>query len=521
MSLSSSETAVHVAPPRIAYMFLAHFDPKQGYKMEWASDPAAHDFAGLECKVLPSGVHEYEATSMYLAHEARGKLFYGCARFRQANLNPAGGLDRRLVKMYSLGILVEPLEGQYWTPHEFSAVGWEHLGALDQALGEFVRTGDLAAVQRAHRRLSGRDWLLDVPRPFADCQLDHPLRKLPATLSTVGPLLFPLFKAALLRKNILIFNHSSQGSAELVREPSPRGPAACAALAYVLALISVIPKTVRLDLPARGPGDSPAARCSRPLYTVGLQDMGSGLLAHHPGFIACTSDEILKYQTRMYDVAVMMPSSSLDTCLVHASEALARPIRATHNDYGMFLKVYRSLPQTSDGTQLSTGDDQSSIRTSSSDDKLRREPTWWLANATLPMSWREYIWLAFAWFASAGTTEREAGKINLDADTVPDGAPSSRDELLQLTSIVGHFHKLTKKWFYIIEEIIEETTGGPAADLASERVTLELTPQDMVDMELDPYSAQDLDFVREFVLTYWSTVIDDVEVGLGLHNFLC
>ncbi|QBM87245.1 protein of unknown function DUF4484 [Metschnikowia aff. pulcherrima] len=529
MSLASSETAVNALPPRVVYMFLAKFDAKEGYKMAWSSHKGP-EYEGLECKALPSGVHEYAATNIYLAHECHDRLYYGTARFRQQNLNPEGGLDRELVKMYSLGILVEPLKGEHWKPHEFSAMGWEHLGSLDAALQQYMNTGDMASISLLYLALSGAALLPEVSRSAAVSNADHPLCKLPLILLTVGPLIFPLFKAALLRKNILIFNHSSQGTAKLVQETCLRGPAACGALAYISSLISVIPRNVQFDFLSR---DSDTSMLfSRPLYTVGLQDMGTNFLAHYPGFIANTSDEILKYQKQLYDYAVVMPSSDYDTCQVFSSSNLSEPVKATYNDYGKFLKVYRNLPQNTDARRLSMADDQASIGTLSSifsairnayfgegkENKLYSEPAWWFSAATSPMSWREYIWLAFAWFASAGTTEREAGKADLDGEESAEGN-SLRSELLQLTSIVGQFHKLTKKWFFIIEEIISETM--PADAHPNEKFTLELTPQDIVDMELDPYSQQDLTFVREFVLEYWGSTIDEVEIGLGLHNFFC
>lgn len=514
MSLASSDTAISTAPPKVAAVFLAQFDVKLGYKLVWHTSPTNVDLAGIEAKALPSGVHEYLATSIYLAHESRGKLYYGVARFRQLNENAPGGSDRLLVKMYSLGILVEPLKCHHWTPHEFSAIGWEHLSSLDSALATFLSDSQLAPLEELALLLTGPDALDSVSPSHAD----HPLARLPAALSAVGPLIFPLYKAALLRKSILLFNHASQGHSEL-RDALAGDPPTCGALAYVLALISVVPRDVQMEATTATEG-----LYSRPLYTVGLYDVESHMLEHHPGFVAATSDEILKYQKLLYDVGVEMPESGLATCRVFASCDPSLLLKATYNDYTKFLKVYRKLPQSDESS--APRDDLSSIRTSSSvfsalrlgvfggdkHNKLTREPAWWFNDATAPMSWREYIWLAFAWFASAGTTERETSKIDLACEE----SDVARSEMLQLASIVGHFHKLTKKWFYIIEEILMEAVTGGAG-----KITLELTLQDVVDMELDPYSQQDLQFVREFVLMYWGDSVDEVEFGLGIHGIFC
>ena len=52
------------------------------------------------------------------------------------------------------------------------------------------------------------------------------------------------------------------------------------------------------------------------------------------------------------------------------------------------------------------------------------------------------------------------------------------------------------------------------------RICLELTYQDVVEMELDPYSNADLEFLKQFVLLYWE-VVDSVEIGMGLNSICC
>ena len=82
--------------------------------------------------------------------------------------------------------------------------------------------------------------------------------------------------------------------------------------------------------------------------------------------------------------------------------------------------------------------------------------------------------------------------------------------------MVGGFHRLTKKWFYVVEEIVAE-----AVEEQGEGATLRLTHQDVVDMELDPYAEQDVSFIEEFVLLYWGSVVDAVEIGIGFENICC
>lgn len=503
MSLASSDTVI-ATPAKVACLYLAKFDVKEGYTLVWSSSPSTIDLAGIEYKALPSGVHDYEATNIYLTHESRGTLYYGLARFRQLNLNEGNAADRSKVKMYSLGVLLEPLAGDHWKPHEFATVGFEHVDALDAALAAYLRDENEATLTKCLESLTKVD--LDVPK-LAPPKLNHPLHKLPAVLALVGPLVFPIYKAALLRKRIMIFNHN-QGTLG--------DPTTCGALAYILALLSVVPRDVRFEQ------NSEPLSYSQPLYSVGLQDLNTDILAHHPGYIASTSDEIIKFQANLYDLGVDMPAAEHGVCLVFRSSNVKSPVRATFNDYAKFLKLFRRLPQL----QPAVADDLASIRTSSSIfsglhfmDKecgLESEPVWWFQDATSPMSWREYIWLAFSWFASAGTTSRKA-TTHLASDADDDEQQDTlKQQLAQLAAVVGQFHRLSKKWFYFVDEIVaealEDTEHGP--------VTVELTYQDIVDMELDPYLSEDLDFVREFVLFYWDTV-DTVEIGLGVHGFCC
>lgn len=527
MSLTSSETMSYQTS-KAAALFLAKFDPKAGYKMVWSKSPSNISLDGLEYKALPSGVHEYEAATIYLTHEWEGKLYYGLAVFHQLDLNESGSSDRELVRMYSIGILLEPMKGKFWKPNEFGSVGWEHFDAIGETLGEFIKDENFSRLDSLYEKLTGQ-CLLDLPKPSSTppikSMLRHPLGKLPAVLSIMGPLAFPIYKAALLRKRLLIFNHSSQGSG-LIQEACDRDLELSGAMAYIISLLSVVPKDVKVETLDHH------ELYSQPLYNVGLQDMNTDHLEHYPGFIASTSDEILKYQKNLYDFAIILPSTDAQTCKLVASNKLDAPMLATFNDYLKFLKAYKQLPNEGGND---TADDTSSIRTSnsmfsalrfdihgeSSNIKLDREPSWWLDEATSPMSWREYIWLAFAWFASAGTTNRATNETSFTLETVGEEAREAMQKLLvQLTMIVGHFHKLTKKWFYLIDEIVCETIEDRANDLIA-KVTLELTHQDIVDMELDPYSHEDLEFVREFVLLYWDSVVGDVEIGLGFHGLCC
>lgn len=529
MSMDSSETGVIAQTPKVMCVFLVQFDMKLGYKLVWTSYSNDKALAGIESKALPSGIHEFSSTTVYLTHEINGLLHYGLARFRQLDLNPrdAMNVDRLLVKMYALGILVEPLRGKFWQPLQYLSIGWEHTKAVDTALVEYLRTEQVSVLTELSASLISDN--LNVPASNPTSFESHPLSKLPAVMSLVGPLIFPLYKAAILRKRILVFSSSSLGHSELVSEHnSVRDPGTAGALAYLISLLSVIPKDVRLELPK-----DTSLKTSRPIYSIGLSDLPSNFFVKYPGYIATTGDEIMKDQQYIYDIALSFSSKNCEFCELTSSTDPTVALKSTYNDYSKFLKLYQKLPQGALVTTNITTDDLSSIKTSSSmlsalglgyftdskDSKLLWEPKWWLSDATSPMSWREYVWLAFAWFASAGATNREAETIDLD-----DGDGTTEEDvrvlLVRLTSIVGQFHRLTKKWFYVIDEIVSEMVEYVQSE-GQQLFVLELTLQDLVDMELDPYSLQDLAFIREFVLTYWGSIISEVEIGMGFTGICC
>lgn len=528
MSMSSSATAsAGYNTPKAVALFLVKFDRRQGYELAWSKSTNDISFEGLEYKAFPSGIHLYEENTIYISQQHESTTYYGLSRFKQLNLNHGSDNDRSKLKMYSLGVLMEPLKNQ-WQPNNAGNIGWEHLDAIDDTLVAFLKDEKIDLLEELFSKLTGSGHL-DVRKTPANPIAHHPLFKLPTILSAVGPLIFPIFKAALLRKRILVINHSSQ-SGDLLHEGNNRDYGTVGALVYLITVISAVPQDVV--------GNFVDKLFSKPLYTLGLHDTDSPALKE-PGYIGSTSDEILKLQKNLYDIAILMPTSDFDLCELASGEDAGKAEKATFNDYTKFLKLYKKLPLVNGG---SNNDDLSSIRTSTSflsalrfgasEDTLAPfEPQWWRRSATTPMSWREYLWLAFAWFASAGTTNRSATEQYLETLEEDQQAKSINQQFTDLTQIVSQFHSLAKKWFVLIDEIVTETLEDNGynerrSSLLMEaplqrKITLELAIQDIVDMELDPYSEQDIEFVKDFVLFYWANVIDDVEIGIGLHGFCC
>lgn len=540
--------------PTVAAVFLAKFDIKEGYKLVWSKSNNI-DLTGLEYKSFPSGIHEYDSNTVLISQKSDNKTYYGFCRFKQINNNGMDEMDRNKIKMYSMGILIEPQEGdkskKYWKPNDFLLVGWEHINTVDDFLKEYLlvkgignsNDEDLAKLEQFYSNLTNSNLSLYSTKSKSLNLENHLLYQLPKLFNILGPLIFPAYKLCLLRKNIVLFNNINQlnKSVDFFANGS---------FTYLLSLLSIIPQDVNTVT-----NQEKNNYYGQPLYQIGLNDVGSINKDVH--FIASTNDEILKYQTDLYDYGI---SIEINNTSLFSSDN--QTLRSTLKDYQKFKKIYsriKNLPISNSNLF----DDTMSITTSNSifsnikfgypfisdAEDSRGEPEWWLNNATSPVSWREYIWSAFSWFASAGSTSNPTTANESSCRHNEDELNQSEDiiakkNLIALINVVGYFHKLTKKWFYLINEIILEeleerkpSVHAPRSDVidnenelneslissltSDTKINIELTYQDITDMELDPYSEQDLDFVKQFVLTYWGGIVNEVDIGIGFQGICC
>ncbi|CAK7902553.1 uncharacterized protein Anr2p [[Candida] anglica] len=549
--------------PKVVAVFLVKFDTTIGYTLAWSKCNPGINLEGLEYKSLPSGLHETSSDTVLLTHSIGTKKYYGYTKFSQndSQLATNQSVNRKDVKMFSLGILCDPSIDStlQWKPNEFSSNGWEYMDDVSSTLESFVKQSnldDFDILKTLFNSLQQKK-----PIPLKSGIENHLLHRLPCMLQTLGPLVFCLYKQALLRKRILFFN---QNHSKVTNLDS-------GAFSYILSLLSVVPKGVE-SLIGGLRHNQEYILYSQPIYNVGLHDL-EGELIGSTSCIGSTNDAILMYQSNIFDYAVMLPNDEIKDPFIVSSSILASnhghtptpldsSLKATLKDYYKFKLVYKEFfnhnnnkNNNNNKDQVPNSDDQASIKTKSSTFSQRfgaqflnkfdsndsnhkddiEEPLWWLESATSPMSWREYIWSAFSWFASAGTVSNGENNIednNIEYDQRNDERNDEelKTRFLELVEIVDKFHKLTKKWFYLVNEIVLEqveenrvqlVNGENETLIEGPKLKLELTYQDIVDMELDPYSHEDIEFVKEFVLLYWGELVDSVEVGLGISGICC
>ncbi|ROV94420.1 hypothetical protein VSDG_05930 [Cytospora chrysosperma] len=458
--------------PPISALFLIDFDVKAGYTIIWKQAVPGLELEGLvEYKSLPSGLHTVPDDLIYFVHE---EGYAGLSAFVNSPTDDEGA---RHARMIAVGVLV-PLSygrlGKAWRhadglkdiaarlatdrkQTQLLEEYWDRCGTREPGRHlEAIRDSPLASpalnfanprqsegggAEHARTRSASEGAALVPPghglTPF------HPAWSLVKLLDTFGPLIFPIHRAALLRKRLLISTHAP------VHETCN--------FVYDISILANIPLSVFDLLDPSAPSQR-----LRPLFTIGVHDIPFLLADHsHPaaskrsasspeqqhstplgdsgsGWIACTTDSIIAMKDDLWDVLITMPPP-------HAANANEKvwptvespkgiPVKATQRDLRRFrtLKIaIRRLASTGSASRMSmsstrTGGFLTTADGGGSDDSLI------LADAAEkivePMTWAALAYSGFMWWASAGEqrrpdeAEEQAYDNALIADLLP--APS-------------------------------------------------------------------------------------------------
>ncbi|KAI3393328.1 hypothetical protein diail_4461 [Diaporthe ilicicola] len=472
--------------PPISALFLIDFDVKAGYTIIWKEAVPGLELEGVvEYKSLPSGLHTVPDDLIYFVHEDG---YAGLSAFINA---PTDEEESRHARMIAVGVLL-PLSygrlGRAWRhaqrlkdmavklaadrkQTQMLSEYWEKCGTRDtsgQAPATItdspLNSPALSFVKRsspkgeAHARNRSASEGAALLPPGHSLSPFHPAWSLNRLLDTFGPLIFPIQRAALLRKRILISTHAP------VHE-------ACN-FVYDISILANIPHSVSDLLDP----SSPSQRL-RPLFTIGVHDIPflvsdsttkrpGPAPEHHPGilggdpgsgWIACTTDSILAMKEDLWDVLITMPPSHT----ANAKEKVwptvelrkGTAVKATQRDLRRFrtLKVgLRRLTATSTAIEEDEEGPSNNIesrqpsalshrrsRMSMSSIKTTNflpdgEDAHVLADASdkivEPMTWAALAYSGFMWWASAGEqrrsdeAEEQAYDNSLIADLLP--APS-------------------------------------------------------------------------------------------------
>ncbi|RPB06051.1 hypothetical protein L873DRAFT_1796968 [Choiromyces venosus 120613-1] len=569
LSASASSTPARDLPP-ISALFVIYFDIKAGYTIVWKKCAQGVSLDGVEFKSLPSGLHNLEEDLVYFVQAP----YAGVSAF----INTPAAEAERNACMLSVGVLV---------PLSYGRLGrsWKHAENLKGLAKKFAaNTEDHAPLEeyyesnRIHESTEVPESLAESPSslryrpssrykpPFDSLNRHtrtrsisdttalvapgqalspfHPALSLPGFVDTFGPLIFPLYRAALTRQRILLITGAP---VEL----------ACN-FVYDISILSNIPLSVA-DLLSSEPSRL------RPLFSVGVHDipfLEEEAKRVHPtsqqphdrdhlggeqgSWVACTTDGVLYLKSELYDVVVSMPPAHSKNAKQKVWPTIecpaGTPIKATQRDLARYRALKRSLARyknTSPSTDLSTQDEEDR---DSREEEVCEKPTW-----------REIAYSSFMWWASAGEKRRENETAMSDELFFEDGK-WPRSEVLDDTvandeevhpllptsprrsnssslprlhhrrrssafsvgvaggdlgnmemDIVAYFHRLTGRLMAYLAEIVDdgEDDGSVGGDGEDDGEGVFISLEDLDKLGLDRYSELDVAFVKNICLRYF------------------
>ncbi|KAJ5491065.1 hypothetical protein N7539_002632 [Penicillium diatomitis] len=485
------------SPPGIAALFVIRFDIRTGYVISWKRTVPGVEIEGVvEYKSLPSGSHNVQEDLIYFVHDE----YAGISAF----LNQPAEEAERNAKMFAVGVLVPRSSGRlgkswrhaprlkelaqnysadmtdeqslsaYWDAFK---IGGSNAAAVESPvespINQRVRPNSKPSVR--HTRAFSDAMVLETARPALTPF--HPASSLPGFIESFGPLIFPLHRAALLRKRILIMAEAP------VHTPCN--------YVYDLSLLASLPNSLLQVLPA----DNVLPLRPRPLFNVGIHDIpdlasydaagSTHNVEKDPSWIACSTDSVLCMKPDLYDVLVTMAPAHAQqaegrafpkiTCVDRSSTkpnaTSSVGLKATQRDarrYGMLRRGLRKLSH----------DDAASI------DSLESDATSTYSSSTMvePLSWTRLAYTSFIWWASAGeardglSEDEEEHQIEQDARLLasvesiaypepnshrPSAVPSEvQGQDAPEVALVAYFRQLTSQIFFTLAGAIARHDSG-------------------------------------------------------------
>ena len=488
------------------------------YTTAWKQSLPNLDLDGVEYKSLPSGLHSVQNDLVYFIHEN----YAGVSAFVQEEADER----HRNASFVAVGVLVES--------HGRLGRAWVHADELLRLATDLVKKpSDTRAMEvfwKKHKldddhtrsgKASPSMRRESLAAATSNVSAQHPALLMSSLLDRFGPLLFPLYRASLLRKRVLFMG-------------SPPVKVNCNAV-YILSVLASLPTALNEVLQ---PDAEPLFR-TKTLFSVGIHDIPVlSAPSGKSGWIGTTTDDILGEKHQLYDILVDLPpagdgDSPRRWPKVRTSES--KGVKATQRD----LRRYRLLRRELKHIQLARKRYRDSIENGhendDDDDEHEASPLMRSASALKqdaqveemqdgesevvePMGWTAMAYDSFMWWASAGEQEglgqeEESADRRLLGD-LPDISrampTSSEDDLGEgdifepqetATVLTAYFHRLTSLIIQtlagIVAEADDETEEGIEEDV------IQVSADDVKRMGLDSWSEADKEFVREAMKLYF------------------
>ncbi|KAI0969188.1 hypothetical protein F4678DRAFT_167194 [Xylaria arbuscula] len=570
---SPSVVALPDLPP-ISALFLIDFDVKAGYTISWKASKPDVELEGIvEYKSLPSGLHTVSEDLIYFVNDG----YAGLSAFVNA---PVQDTAARNARMLAVGVLV---------PLSYGRLGraWKHAESLKAIASKLAGDSkDVSVLQEYWEKNQARDSTDDDAAPGDDPASPtassknpktsrgstrnrsasdgtalmlpghrlspfHPAWSLTKLIDTFGPLIFPIHRAALLRKRILIMGHAPVEQA--------------CNFVYNISVLSNIPLATCDLLPS-----SSASHRLRPLFSIGVHDIpflaedakSSSSTDAPPqdggseigtGWIACTTDSILSKKDTLWDVLITLPPSHASNAKNHIWPTIELPhgviVKATQRDMRRFRSLKAGIARMEGNVVISIPNTPQTAAAYREDDALLDDAE----QVVEPTSWTALAYSGFMWWASAGEKSRsdEAEEAAQDASLFSNdlasstmsmnmprtadiaasvssltprrpstaaSAPLDIDEARAELAIIGYFHRLTTQFFSALADAVDSTGDsglGDESPMEEDDALIDADEEDVqghgvqVDsdvikrMGLDIWSPSDAEFVSQLLKTYF------------------
>ncbi|RKP06321.1 hypothetical protein THASP1DRAFT_25331 [Thamnocephalis sphaerospora] len=260
-------------------MFIVRFDTHHGNTVAWTYPESKYiDLNGIEFSALPSGLHLVQDDIVYFSKNT----YFGLSVFENTRLEGKEAEKERGARMAAVGLLCAKYTGLHRHVEFLKEAARFH--SADEAVSRQLLTW---YYENQKRRSEPRPSALStdpiptiqVPR-IGKLSTNHPARQFMQFVERCGPSIFVLWKHALLNRRILF---------------SATPPLAVASsYVYCTCLLSSI-ATDCVD-------QEEPPELLAPMFCVGVNDLCK--LSVMDGYVAFTSEQILKEKKDLYDVLV-------------------------------------------------------------------------------------------------------------------------------------------------------------------------------------------------------------------------
>lgn len=324
----------------------------------------------------------------------------------------------------------------------------------------------------------------------------HPASSLPDLIEAFGPLIFPLYKAVLLRKKILLMTEApvhipcNYGTIHLDSLQNIGSTVANnLKIVYDLSLLASLPNSILPLLPSH---DLPTPR-PRPLFNIGIHDIPylSSFVRNKSNpnpepdstWIACSTDSVLTMKPELYDVLVTLPAPHTKDAAEKIYPKLSAPVpskpgtapteielKATQRDASRYARLRKGLRHLSNDENSLLAERNNSNAT---DDDSDAASTWSASPVVEPLSWARLAYTSFIWWASAGekreglSEEEEEQQIEQDTRLLASVEslshphhhsnnlqPQETEQQPPEVALVAYFRRLTAQIFVILADVV-------------------------------------------------------------------